>query len=85
MITQHDEVGARCRAEEDPGHLAGRIEDHIERLLGGSIHYLHVVCKADLITLSGRSETYYSKQSAQEAALDLTHGALKVDNEIVVQ
>jgi hypothetical protein len=70
--------------DEDRGGLAERIERHIEDKLCGRIRYLHVACPDGLIVLQGRSRTYHAKQLAQEAAFDLTDGAPRLVNEIVV-
>ena len=45
---------------------------------------LHVICSDDSIILRGRARTYYAKQLAQKAALDLPDNALPLINEITV-
>jgi hypothetical protein len=64
--------------------LAERIEGHIERRACGRIRDLQVVCSSERIVLMGRSRTYFAKQLAQEAVLDLTDGQAVLANEIVV-
>jgi hypothetical protein len=64
--------------------LAERLEGYIERRASGRIRDLHVVCREDLIILSGRARTYHAKQLAQEAVLDLTDGPTVLANQIVV-
>jgi len=84
-MTTHDaRMGPRLGEGEDPSRLADRIESHVESRLCGRILHLHVVCTGELFILQGRSRTYHAKQLAQEAALDLTDGAPRLDNQIVV-
>jgi hypothetical protein len=64
--------------------LAARIEARIEGRVRGRIYDLHVICSDDLIILRGRARTYYTKQLAQEAVLDLPGSALPLINEIAV-
>ena len=61
-----------------------RIEARIEGRVRGRIYGLHVICSDDSIILRGRARTYYAKQLAQEAALDLPDSALPLINEITV-
>lgn len=85
MMTTHDTQMGPCLGEgENLSHLADRIEGHIESRLCGRILHLHIVCTGELVVLQGRSRTYYAKQLAQEAALDLTDGHPRLDNQIVV-
>jgi len=85
MITMHDTRRGPCLGEcGDPSRLADRIKSHVESRLCGRILHLHVVCTRELFILQGRSRTYHAKQLAQEAALDLTDGAPRLDNQIVV-
>lgn len=84
MTTHDTQMGPRLGEGEDPSRLVDRIESHIESRLGGRILHLHVVCTGELVVLQGRSQTYYAKQLAQEAALDLTDGLPRLDNQIVV-
>jgi hypothetical protein len=85
MITMHDTKRGPCLGEgDDPSRLADRIKSHVESRLCGRILHLQVVCTGELFILQGRSRTYHAKQLAQEAALDLTDGAPRLDNQIVV-
>jgi hypothetical protein len=84
-MTMYETQTGLCPGQgEDQGSLAERIECHIKNNLCGRIRDLHVLCFSDLILLQGRSRTYYAKQLAQEAALDLTDGHPRLVNEIVV-
>ena len=60
------------------------IEAHVTRLACGRIRDLHVACSEGRVILQGRSRTYYAKQLAQQAALDVTPGASLIVNSIVV-
>jgi len=60
------------------------IEAHITRLACGRIRDLHVACSEGRVMLQGRSRTYYAKQLAQQAALDVTPGVSLIVNLIVV-
>jgi len=84
MVTHEIRTGARSERVTDRPSFSERIECHIERRLCGRIRYLNVVCSSDRVVLRGRSRTYHAKQLAQEAALDLTGGAPRLVNEIVV-
>jgi hypothetical protein len=84
MTTHDTQMGPRLGEGENPSRLADRIESHIESRLCGRILQLHVVCTCELVVLRGRSRTYYAKQLAQEAALDLADGPPRLDNQIVV-
>jgi len=64
--------------------LAARIEARIEGRVRGRIYDLHVICSDDSIILRGRARTDYTKQLAQEAALDLPDRAFPLINEITV-
>jgi len=69
------------RDQRDLGLL---IEARITRLAFGRIRELHVACSEGRVTLQGRSHTYYAKQLAQQAALDVTPGVSLIVNSIVV-
>ena len=64
--------------------LAARVEVRIEGRVRGRINGLHVLCSDDSIILCGRARTYYAKQLAQKAALDLPDRALPLINKIAV-
>jgi hypothetical protein len=77
-------VGSPPGRDEAKDALAARIEARIEGRVRGCIYGLHVICSDDSIILRGRTRTYYAKQLAQEAALDLPDNALPLINEITV-
>ena len=77
-------VGSPPGRDEAKDALAARIEARIEGRVRGCIYGLHVICSDDSIILRGRTRTYYAKQLAQEAALDLPESALPLINEITV-
>jgi hypothetical protein len=84
MVTHDIQTGAFSEPATDRRSLSERIECQIERRLCGRIFDLHIVCSSDRVVLRGRSRTYHAKQLAQDAALDLTGGAPRLVNEIVV-
>ena len=77
-------VGSRPGRDEEKEALAERLEARIEGRVWGRIYGLRVICSDDSIILRGRTRTYYAKQLAQEAALDLPDRALPLINEITV-
>ncbi len=84
MGTHDTQAGPLREPVGDRRSLTERIECRIEARLCGRVCDLHVVCAGDRVVLRGRCHTYHAKQLAQEAALDLTGGALGLVNEIVV-
>jgi hypothetical protein len=64
--------------------LTDFIEGHINRVASGRIRDLHVVYSDEQIILQGCSRTYYAKQLAHQAVLDLTNGHPLLANQIVV-
>jgi len=54
--------------------LAIRIEREVQRLTGGAIHELAVEVGADRIRLTGRCQTFYQKQLAQQVVLTMPGG-----------
>ncbi|MGC1272921.1 MAG: hypothetical protein WBC44_04385 [Planctomycetaceae bacterium] len=48
-----------------------RIEQFVRLRTGGMIHGLHVEVGSDRVVLTGRTSTFYSKQLATHAALDV--------------
>jgi hypothetical protein len=70
--------------DEPAGALAARIEARIEGRVRGRIYDLHVICSDGSIILRGRARTYYTKQLAQEAVLDLPGRDFPLVNEITV-
>ena len=77
-------VGSPPGRDEAKDALAARIEARIEGRVRGRIYSLHVICSDDSIILRGRARTYYAKQLAQKAALDLPDRALPLINKIAV-
>ncbi len=85
MANMHQiHAGSPPGRDEAKEALARRIEARIEGRIRGRIYCLHVICSDDSIILRGRSRTYYAKQMAQEAALDLPDSLLPLINEITV-
>jgi osmotically-inducible protein OsmY len=64
--------------------LAASIERVVQSRTGGKIQALKVVVERDGVCLQGRCATFYSKQLAQHAAMDLS-GELTLTNEIEVR
>jgi hypothetical protein len=63
--------------------LATQLETRIRVRLGGQIRDIRVVCRDDGLVLQGRSRTYYAKQLAQHAVMEVTSIPI-IANEIVV-
>ena len=67
----------------------GKIHQWVEKRTHGAIEDLSVSIVNDVIVLSGRTTTYYSKQLATEAAKNTSSasesGGLKLSNEINVR
>lgn len=53
--------------------LAGQVEGYILHLLAGRIRGLHVIIGECGVILQGQSHTYYAKQLAQHAAMEISH------------
>lgn len=64
--------------------LAVLIRTRVERLAGGRIRDLDVVCDGGRVVLKGRSLTQHAKQLAQQAVLDLPGDRLALANRIEV-
>jgi osmotically-inducible protein OsmY len=54
--------------------LAARIESAVWRETGGSVRDLQVLVDRRLVVLTGRCNTYYTKQKAQHAAMGVSDG-----------
>ncbi len=67
--------------EDGPAVL---IRDRVERLAGGRIRDLEVVCHGGRVVLRGRSRTQHAKQVAQQAVLDLAGQGPALANRIEV-
>ncbi len=63
--------------------LAAFIERAVWRETGGGVRDLHVEVNREGVFLSGRCETYYTKQKAQHAAMGVPGGG-QLTNHIVV-
>jgi len=70
------------------GGLAESLAEQITRLVqsrtGGQIVGLHVAVSGADVIISGRTTTYYLKQLATHAALDLAGRIATLTNDIVV-
>jgi BON domain len=70
------------------GSLAESLAEQIARMVqsrtGGRIDGLHVEVTGADVTISGRATTYYLKQLATHAALDLAGSFTSLTNDIVV-
>jgi hypothetical protein len=63
--------------------LLERIAESIRHRLGGGVRNLHVVLRDDGLVLRGCARSYYSKQLAQHAVMELTQLPIRA-NEIEV-
>ena len=59
---------------QDQQSLGCLIEAGITRIASGRIRDLQVACSEGRVILRGRARTYYAKQLAQHAALDVAPG-----------
>jgi len=60
------------------------IERHVARSAQGRIYDLRVESDGGQLVLRGRSRTYYAKQLAQQAAIELAESATRVVNHISI-
>ncbi|MBI1345702.1 hypothetical protein GC163_05375 [bacterium] len=66
--------------ESDP---AEEVRQLVEMRTGGRIQELQVAVEGQRLIISGRTGTYYSKQLATHAALDVTQ-QLVIQNDVIV-
>ena len=78
----HTPLADRPSAESST--LAKCVHRAILRLAPGRIRELRVDEKSDQLILSGRCSSFYCKQVAQHAAMDLAQGDRQVSNHILV-
>ncbi len=73
------------REQKLNGHceLGQAVRDRITKQLGVRVHNLEVEVEGDSVVLSGRCTTFYTKQLAQHAALDVI-ASRSLDNRIEV-
>jgi hypothetical protein len=64
--------------------LADKIARLVQSRTGGRIYGLHVEVAGTDVTISGRTTTYYVKQLATHAALDLAGQFATLTNDIAV-
>lgn len=63
--------------------VAERIEGLVQRRTGCQIRDLHVEVYPGRVVISGRAPTYYAKQLAQHAAMDVAgQNVLQIDIEV---
>jgi osmotically-inducible protein OsmY len=62
---------SRDAAHVDAGQLASSIEQSVRERTGRRIHNLRVEIDTQGVRLQGRCGSFYSKQLAQQAAMDL--------------
>ncbi|HMO84153.1 MAG TPA: hypothetical protein PKC18_04445 [Lacipirellulaceae bacterium] len=68
------EMMEECRA------LLVAIEAHLQRRLSGRVGHVKVVVNDDAIDLQGRAQTYYTKQIAQQAVMEVTTLPIRVND-----
>ena len=76
-------VDAVAEPEPESRNLALRIHRSIQRLAPGWVRDLKVEIRRGVISLDGRCGSYYCKQLAQHAAMELAEGQ-RVGNRIEV-
>jgi hypothetical protein len=59
---------------EEAEELAASIERAVQSETGHGVRNLNVYVGSDSVVLSGRCDSYYCKQLAQHAAMNLSHG-----------
>jgi len=69
---------------EEAERLAARIENAVQRETGRAVAGLAVEITPHCVKLNGRCETYYTKQMAQHAAMQVSGGDRLVNNIEVV-
>lgn len=67
----------------DEYSLAARVRRGVLRIAAGRTRGLEVEVHGNVIQLRGRCSSYYCKQLAQHAAMELAHGE-QVDNQLQV-
>ena len=70
--------------EADPSVRTDYLESVIQNRSGRQVHELRVVLHAGGVILRGQARTFYAKQLAQHAAMDIT-GLPVLANEIEVE
>lgn len=80
LISAQDSRESRAQTSR-PERLAARIARVVERRTSGRIRNLKVEVRQDGVVLEGYCATYYLKQLAQHAAMELT-GGKPIVNEI---
>jgi hypothetical protein len=71
------------QSETENGAGASCLESLVQRRLGARVRKLRVIVRDDGVILQGLASTYYAKQLAQHAAMDLADLPI-VANEIEV-
>lgn len=59
-------------ANDITSEIETRLETHIQARLSSRVHHVRVVCRNNGVILKGRAHTYYIKQLAQEAVMEIT-------------
>ena len=72
-----------CKETFETDDVLEHIEEKIRRQLAGSVCNLHLILSDDGLVMRGCVRTYYSKQLAQHAVMELTKLPIRA-NEIEV-
>ena len=78
-----DNVVVSAKANDEQRRRIARIKRTIQRQTAGGVHQLKVEVTTDTVLLRGRCASFYCKQKAQHAAMNLLSGETLV-NEIEV-
>ena len=71
MMREAMPTAERTASDPAAARFVERIEHFVRMRTGGMIHGLHVEVGGDRVILTGRTSTFYSKQLATHATLDL--------------
>jgi hypothetical protein len=73
-VTMHNFVGVLPETVEEAEELAASIEEAVQRETGRAVDDLMVVINPQGILLRGRCTSFYTKQLAQHAAMNVPGG-----------
>jgi hypothetical protein len=76
-------VSGRLELQTETRELLARIEEHIRRRVTGRVQGLQLEVRERGLVLRGRALTYYAKQLAQQAVMEITELPIRA-NEIEV-
>jgi len=84
MFVSTLQIGPGAPRDGDATPRPEDVELHVTRSAQGRIYDLRVECNDGQLVLTGRCRTYYAKQLAQQAALELATSATRLVNHIAI-